>query len=661
MIGTKLLNLGSVFARTGRADCLFSSTALSRRSFLGSLVLLATPAVAWAQTDDESTTSEEALQGEAVETEEPDYTLVAKYGTYPLELEYVIGKDGEVVRNIFTYPHQDAMRTVSGKFTYKSRTWAKDGVVDENFLGPVLEVVPGQTFRVKIVNQLFEEGEYADIGPIAPKPEDWLFLINRDLTEATSLNKLDPLGYSMTNTCTAQTEMKDFVVDEVNIPKNFNWTNLHVHGLQVTPHLFEPEGTLEKDADYITIKPGEEKTYTFTLDDDHPSGTFWYHPHRHNAVAIQAWSGMAGLILVRGRYDEEIKSYGITTEIPIATHDPHYYPDKAPEGDTPGVATIARFLPNQNESDAFTFLVTGRYRPEYTIKRNEVVLLRHLTATIENLCGFRIVKQDDPSKGAPQTDDVNHPFWIVASDGIAYEKPVKRMSMVTGGGERHDILVQLPEAGIYEIWSDHCETIQFFGTGPKDQMLATIRVTDEEATGQASIEDMTFTPGIAADKSITPEEITKQRHLIFDVVTDTCRIPYPQFRINDREYRPDDTWFDVKAGTAEEWVITNPSAGTHPFHLHVTPYQVKETYSALQVRDDLLKDEADRKLAAARIAAMHHIDHPDMWRDTMIIPPKGMLRLWVRFPENLTGKTVFHCHFLAHEETGMIQNFRIVP
>jgi len=599
----------------------------------------------------QATTSENALEGEALE-EGPDLTLVAKFATYELDLEYGVDADGTL------NPASKTMK--SGRFQYKSRTWAKDGVVDQNFLGPVLELKPGQPFSVKIVNQLFEEGEYENIGPPEPKPEDWFYLIDRNKGPSAFLHKSDPLGFSMTNSCDPDTDISKIYVDEVNIPKNYNWTNLHTHGLQVTPHLFEPEGTLDPEADYITIKPGEEKTYTFSLAEDHPSGTFWYHPHRHNSVAIQAWSGMAGLILVRGKYDEELKSFGINTEIPFAVHDPHYYPDTAPEGANPGIATIARFLPNQNESDNYTFMVTGRYRPEYTIKRNEVVLLRHLTATIENLCGFRIVKKDDAPNGPPATDDVNHPFWIIASDGIAYDKPVERNLMVTAGGERHDILVQLAEPGIYEIWSDRCETIQFFGTGPKQQMLATIRITDEEASGQAAISQMTFTPGVAAEADIKEEEIIRRRHFVFDLEGDTCRFPFPQFKINDRDYRPDESYFDVKAGTVEEWVISNPSAGTHPFHLHVNPYQVKENFSALTVRDDLVP-EADRSMVAARIKAMSHIDRPNMWRDTIIIPPKGMLRIWTRFDEKLVGKTVFHCHFLAHEETGMLQNFTIVP
>ena len=48
------------------------------------------------------------------------------------------------------------------------------------------------------------------------------------------------------------------------------------------------------------------------------------------------------------------------------------------------MAKVARFLANQNGEDFYTFMVTGRYRPRYTLKKNQVVRLRHLTATIEN-------------------------------------------------------------------------------------------------------------------------------------------------------------------------------------------------------------------------------------------------------------------------------------
>lgn len=44
---------------------------------------------------------------------------------------------------------------------------------------------------------------------------------------------------------------------------------------------------------------------------------------------------------------------------------------------------------------------------------------------------------------------------------------------------------------------------------------------------------------------------------------------------------------------------------------------------------------------------------PHAWRDTVVVPPNGRARIWVQY-KNYTGKTILHCHFLAHEDTGMM-------
>ena len=49
---------------------------------------------------------------------------------------------------------------------------------------------------------------------------------------------------------------------------------------------------------------------------------------------------------------------------------------------------------------------------------------------------------------------------------------------------------------------------------------------------------------------------------------------------------------------------------------------------------------------------------PEIWRDTVIVPPNGRARIWVQY-KNYTGKTVMHCHFLAHEDTGMMSTLFI--
>ena len=46
-----------------------------------------------------------------------------------------------------------------------------------------------------------------------------------------------------------------------------------------------------------------------------------------------------------------------------------------------------------------------------------------------------------------------------------------------------------------------------------------------------------------------------------------------------------------------------------------------------------------------------------MWRDTILIPPFGEVVVYQQFTGNQiawAGKTVYHCHFLDHEDQGMI-------
>jgi Multicopper oxidase len=58
---------------------------------------------------------------------------------------------------------------------------------------------------------------------------------------------------------------------------------------------------------------------------------------------------------------------------------------------------------------------------------------------------------------------------------------------------------------------------------------------------------------------------------------------------------------------------------------------------------------------------------PNMWRDTVFIAPFGTTQIYQRFGQASldggnsstggtvwTGKTVYHCHFLDHEDQGMM-------
>src|SRR5215467_10273885 len=139
-----------------------------------------------------------------------------------------------------------------GPFRLRTRTY------NSRLPGPLMETRPGHTLRIRLTNNL----------PADP---------------AASV----PAG-----------------IDAFNNPHAFNTTNLHVHGLQVIPHLFEPLGTLDPLARYVKVGSQQRYDYRFQLPSDQPSGLYWYHPHYRGSTGVQVVNGMAGLILVKGPIDE---------------------------------------------------------------------------------------------------------------------------------------------------------------------------------------------------------------------------------------------------------------------------------------------------------------------------------------------------------------------
>ncbi len=100
-----------------------------------------------------------------------------------------------------------------------------------------------------------------------------------------------------------------------------NPTNLHTHGLIVEPH--RAVGASDTYGDYVFVEtnnpankavpsgvaaaipvhPGHDVSeratqYVYNIDQTHPSGLFWFHPHLHGLSSNQVGAGLAGIITI---------------------------------------------------------------------------------------------------------------------------------------------------------------------------------------------------------------------------------------------------------------------------------------------------------------------------------------------------------------------------
>ncbi|MGZ8780013.1 MAG: multicopper oxidase domain-containing protein, partial [Thermoanaerobaculia bacterium] len=98
---------------------------------------------------------------------------------------------------------------------------------------------------------------------------------------------------------------------------------------------------------------------------------------------------------------------------------------------------------------------------------------------------------------------------------------------------------------------------------------------------------------------------------------------------------------------------------THPFHIHINPFQVTKievpvasadgnsfTYTAYTPKDNFWWSDVQNLPAGVALA------------NGQFAPGKVTIRhQFVDF----TGTYVLHCHILAHEDRGMMQLVRVVP
>ncbi len=84
-------------------------------------------------------------------------------------------------------------------------------------------------------------------------------------------------------------------------------TNLHTHGLHVTPGdnpdpvtppmmPFTPGS--HGDNMLVMLEPGESTLYEYDLSKHYPGTLNFYHPHIHGSVSDQMWAGMSGCLVV---------------------------------------------------------------------------------------------------------------------------------------------------------------------------------------------------------------------------------------------------------------------------------------------------------------------------------------------------------------------------
>lgn len=383
-----------------------------------------------------------------------------------------------------------------------------------------------------------------------------------------------------------------------------NTTNLHTHGLHVSP-------TGNSDNVLLTIKPGESVQYQIDIPDDHPAGTFWYHAHKHGAVAAQLREGMAGALIIEGDIDA-------VPEISIAT-------------ERLFVLQQLRIPYNGGDNAQLPTSINGQVNPLIEMQAGEVQRWRFVHAGINETLNVHIVKC--ASATDTKCASLAQPIYQIAADGITIgnlHTPTDSLSgrtipntLLLQPGYRADILLRL-EAGNYALVKKSVDAKRgLLQVAELPQFLARIAVDktrkDMDFPRDAILAGLApFAPIETVDNPGKPRKITFNENGDFN-------------DINGELFEPGRIDQTLELNATEEWHLASKE-GAHPFHIHVNPFQV--------VGGDP--------------------DNPGFWKDTIIVPDDRRITIRSRY-DVFTGKFVLHCHILDHEDRGMMQLVEIVP
>lgn len=338
------------------------------------------------------------------------------------------------------------------------------------------------------------------------------------------------------------------------------------------------------------------------------ASTCWYHAHTDQLTAEQAYAGVAGFFIIE---DPAETAFGL----PSGSHDvPLVFTDKRINASrqlvyAPSMMDVmSGYLGNvmlvNGTPDAWLSVDRGLYR------------LRLLNGSNARI--YKVALSD------------GRPFHLIGTDGGLQPLPVSVTSVMLAPGQRLEILVDFSSYAVGA--SVVLKSLTFPGSGgmPGSPQQGTemdlLRFyVDSAVSGNATVPAtlQPFTP-------LNPAQARRTR--LF-----TLAMSGMVHTINGQLFDMARIDFSVPFGDVEIWEYRNTGTEPHPVHAHAALCQV---------------------LSRSSVPSLPPEDTG--WKDTVLVNPSETVRVLTRFDTH-SGVFVHHCHNLEHEDSGMMQNFEVLP
>jgi spore coat protein A len=444
----------------------------------------------------------------------------------------------------------------------------------------------------------------------------------------------------------------------------------HLHGGEV-PSIFDghPEAWFTHDG-----KKGPAfVTNLYNYPNTQPPTTLWYHDHALGITRLNVYAGLAGFYLLRDGdelYNKRYLPKG-KYEIPLVIQDRSFNPDGSLAFTTVGVnPDIHPYWDPEFFGDVI--LVNGKVWPNLDVERRQY-RFRVLNGSNARFYNLRF------SNGMT--------FTQIGSDGGFLPEPVKLTSLLLAPAERADLLVDF--SGVMP--GTHVTL-----TNDANAPYPDGNPVDPNTTGQI----LRFSVPAHTPAPVCPPPLPKKLNVI------PCLKPNaPQRILTLNEVQGENgpvvvllngQHWDAPVsenpivGSTEEWVIANLTMDTHPIHLHLVQFLLKDRQDfdadAYLTKWTLINGNPPLNHRTYEIPVEKYLigcpippaPNETGWKDTVRMNPMQVTRILVRFaPQDVKTSLphinrfpfdpscgpgyVWHCHILDHEDNDMMRPYIVRP
>jgi spore coat protein A len=465
----------------------------------------------------------------------------------------------------------------------------------------------------------------------------------------------------------------------------------HLHGGEVQstsdghPEAWFTATGVHGDA-YNTVEPTTADSAVFYYPNAQPPATLWYHDHGLGITRINVMSGLAGFYLLRNSTDPFAASLpSVTYEMPLVIQDRTFQTNGDFWFDTVGLdpAVHPYWMP---EFFGNTIMVNGLVWPNMDV---DLATYRFRLLDGSNARFYDLWFQVKPGPLNPNQNPPRLGFWQIASDGGYLPMSVPLTRLTIAPGERADIVVDF--TGLFPgdrvILRNRAKTPFPNGASPDPKTTGTImQFTVLNQAGPQKIPPTVLNTNIPV---LTPD--APSRTLVLWEVMGA--LGPTEILLNGQKWMADVSEQPV-VGTTEDWIIVNPTADTHPIHLHLAQFQLvsrQKINTAKYAAAWILLQQTTGGLGAGAMPAWPNdytvLELPIApylkgkptlapanekgWKDTIQMNPGEVTIIRVRFaPIDGTATYpfdptvdpgyVWHCHILDHEDNEMMRPYTVV-